>query len=205
MAKKESTLNNMFFTLLIISLISTALLSFVYIKTKSPIEKVTELKKNLAIKKVIPEFNNSPINECIKLPIKQLKGNDSITLDTLKIYLGKLNDSITGYAIETFSNEGFSGKIKLMVGFLPDGIIKTIEVIEQNETPGLGDKIYKTKSKFSLQFEGKNPQNFKIFVKKDGGDVDAITAATITSRAFCDAVRRAYDGFNYAKKLSNSN
>lgn len=200
MAKKESTLINMFFTLLIISLIASATLSFVYIKTKSPIEKAIELKKNLAIRKVIPEFNNSPINDYIKFPIKQVIKNDTLIIDSLTIYIGKYNDSIVGYAVETFSNEGFGGKIKLMVGFLPEGTIKSIEVIEHNETPGLGDKMLKSKSNFSIQFEGKNPQNFKIFVKKDGGDVDAITAATITSRAFCDAVNKAYEGFLYAKK-----
>jgi len=202
MAKKESTLSNMFFTLFIISLISSALLSFVYIKTKLPIEKSLELKKNLAIKKVIPDFNNSPDKNFVKYPVKKFLKRDTITIDTLIIYIAKLNDSITGYAVETFTNEGFNGKIKLMVGFLPDGTINKIEVIEQNETPGLGDKIIKSKSNFSLQFEGKNPQNFKLFVKKDGGNVDAITAATITSRAFCDAVRTAYEGFLFVKKQS---
>jgi electron transport complex protein RnfG len=66
----------------------------------------------------------------------------------------------------------------------------------------LGDKIEKEKSldkstgkSWSSQFEGKDPAEFRLAVKKDGGDVDAITAATISSRAFCDAVQRAYDEF----------
>ena len=80
-----------------------------------------------------------------------------------------------------------------MVGILPDGEINNIVVLKANETPGLGDKIQKSKSNFSNQFNGKNPDHFALKVKQDGGDVDAITAATISSRAFCDAVARAYE------------
>ncbi|MGB4293017.1 MAG: FMN-binding protein [Bacteroidales bacterium] len=64
-------------------------------------------------------------------------------------------------------------------------------MLEQKETPGLGTKM--TEPFFKDQFNGKNPANFKLKVKKDGGEVDAITAATITSRAFCDALERAYN------------
>ena len=80
-----------------------------------------------------------------------------------------------------------------MVGFLPNGCIYNIEVLELKETPGLGTKM--TEEKFKGQFKNKNPKNFKLIVKKDNGDVDAITAATISSRAFCDAVQRAYNAF----------
>jgi electron transport complex protein RnfG len=78
---------------------------------------------------------------------------------------------------------------------IPDGTIKGVEVLTHKETPGLGDKMEKSKSNFSVQFEGKNPKTFKMMVKKDGGDVDAITASTITSRAFTDAVNRAYNAY----------
>lgn len=70
-----------------------------------------------------------------------------------------------------------------------------------NETPGLGDKIDKSKSSFPEQFVGKNPGQSSIQVKNDGGDIDAITAATISSRAFCDAVNRAYTAFLKAKEV----
>ena len=82
-----------------------------------------------------------------------------------------------------------------MVGFLPDGTINDVAVLEHEETPGLGDKMEKKKSDWSLQFQGKNPETFRLSVTKDGGDVDAITASTISSRAFCDAVTRAYENF----------
>jgi len=103
--------------------------------------------------------------------------------------------------VETFTQKGFSGLIKLMIGFAPDGTIIDISVLQHQETPGLGDKIENAKSSFSAQFQGKNPENFKLVVKKDRGDVDAITASTISSRAYCDAVQRAYNA--YMSSLKN--
>ena len=89
-----------------------------------------------------------------------------------------------------------------MVGFNPDGSIFDIAVLEHKETPGLGDKIERKKSlnkktlqSWSSQFKGKNPSQNELRVTKDGGKIDAITASTITSRAFCDAVNRAYDAW----------
>ena len=101
--------------------------------------------------------------------------------------------NLVGVAVETFSNKGFGPLITVMVGLLPDGLIYDIAVISHQESPGLGDKMEKRKSDFSEQFKGKDPAILKLSVTKDGGDVDAITAATISSRGYCDAVRRAYE------------
>ena len=87
-----------------------------------------------------------------------------------------------------------------MVGFDDDGVILNTEVIKAGETPGLGDKINKSKSDFAKQFNGQDPAEYKLQVSKDGGDVDAITAATISSRAYCDAVQRAYNVFKIVKE-----
>jgi len=113
--------------------------------------------------------------------------------DSLNVYPAKKGGKLVGLAVETFTEKGFAGRINLIVGFLPDGTINDIAVISHKETPGLGDKMEKSKSDFSIQFMGKHPKEFKLMVKKDGGNVDAITASTISSRAFCDAVTRAYD------------
>ena len=78
-----------------------------------------------------------------------------------------------------------------MVGFDESGNILDVSVLEHKETPGLGTKM--DDDKFKEQFRGKNPEEFNLEVKKDGGEVDAITAATISSRAFSDGVQRAYD------------
>jgi len=186
MAKKESTFMSMVTTLFVITLVVAALLGSVYALTKEPIRLAELKKKNDAIKVVVPGFDNEPSQEVQRI----FMDGDSIYL-----YTARKGDTILGTAVETFSNQGFGGLIKLMVGFAPDGTIIDIAVLKHSETPGLGNKMEKGKSDFSLQFMGKNPETFKLAVKKDRGDVDAITASTITSRAYCDAVARAYRAF----------
>jgi Na+-translocating ferredoxin:NAD+ oxidoreductase subunit G len=183
MAKTESTFKNMVLSLTFISLAASACLGFVYEYTKKPIELSNLNKKLDAIKQVVPDFNNNPNNEMYKLPTGEG--------DSLDVYPAKKDSIIVGYAVNTYTKKGFSGNISLMAGFKPDGTIVNITVLEQKETPGLGTKM--TESKFKDQFNDKNPSQFTLKVKKDGGPVDAITAATISSRAFCDAVQRAYN------------
>ena len=106
-------------------------------------------------------------------------------------------------AVSTFSNQGYDPtQIQIMVGFLPDGAIDSTVVTQQKETPGLGTKM--TGEKFNGQFAGKNPLSFSLYVTKDGGQVDAITASTISSRAVCDAIRRASTTFESYKKEGGS-
>lgn len=183
MAKTESTFKNMVLSLTLISLAASACLGFVYEYTKKPIELSNLNKKLEAIKQVVPEFNNNPNAEMYKLPT-----GDG---DSLEIYPARKDSVFVGYAVNTYTKKGFSGNIMLMAGFKPDGSIVNITVLEQKETPGLGTKM--TEPKFKEQFNDKNPSQYSMKVKKDGGQVDAITAATISSRAFCDAVQRAYN------------
>ena len=186
MAKKESTFLNMVITLFGVTLVAAGLLGSVYAITKEPIRLAELKKKNEAIQVVVPGFDNEPSQEVVK---RFVDG------DTLYFYTARKGEEILGIAVETFTNIGFSGEFKLMVGFEQDGTITDIAVIKHAETPGLGDKMEKDKSDFSVQFMGKNPEEFKLAVKKDRGDVDAITASTITSRAYCEAVQRAYDAY----------
>lgn len=192
MAKRESTFLNMVLTLFLVTLVAAGLLGGVYTLTKEPI-RLTELKrKNEAIQKVVPEFDNQPSQEMDQM---YMDG------DSLYFYTARNNGNVVGTAVETFTSQGFSGEFKLMVGFRPDGTIIDVAVISHSETPGLGDKMEQDKSDFSGQFEGKDPDTFELSVRKDGGDVDAITAATITSRAYCDAVQRAYDALRQMEKI----
>jgi len=186
MAKKESNFKNMVLTLFMVTFIASAALGYIYELTKGPIAASKLAKQNNAIKQVVPEFDNEPGKESYKM------GVDG---DTLEFFPAKNDGELVGTAVSTFTNKGFSGNFKLMVGFLPDGTIHNISVLEHKETPGLGDKMQKSKSDWSVQFNGENPADFKLKVTKDGGDVDAITASTITSRAFCDAVERAYNAY----------
>jgi electron transport complex protein RnfG len=171
----------MVLSLSLISLVAAACLGFVYEFTKEPIALSNLNKKVEAIKLVVPEFNNDPYSEMFRLPTGEG--------DSLDVFPAKKDNMIVGYAVTTYTKKGFSGNITLMAGFRPDGTIVNITVLEHKETPGLGTKM--AEPKFKDQFMTKNPAEFSLKVKKDGGPVDAITAATISSRAFCDALQRA--------------
>jgi electron transport complex protein RnfG len=183
MAKTESTFRNMVFALTLIALGASACLGFVHELTKGPIALTVLNKKLNAIRQVVPEFTNNPNEEMFRLQAPEG--------DSLEIYPAKKDGELVGYAVNTYTNDGFSGKIALMAGFKPDGTIINITILEHKETPGLGTKM--DEPAFKDQFKEKNPADFTLKVKKDGGPVDAITAATISSRAFCDAVERAYN------------
>ena len=191
MAKKESTFLSMVATLFVVTLVAAGLLGSVFALTKEPIRLAELKKKNEAIQVVVPGFDNEPSQEVERIFMDG---------DSLYLYTARLGEEILGTAVETFTNTGFSGEFKLMVGFAPDGSIIDIAVIKHAETPGLGDKMEKGKSDFSVQFMGKHPKSFNMAVKKDRGDVDAITASTITSRAYCEAVTRAYGAFMESQK-----
>ncbi len=184
MAKRESTFFNMVLALLTVTIVASASLGFIYELTKEPIETARAARKNNAIRAVVPDFDNNPTEE--QFTITAAGGE-------LVFYPAKKDGELVGTAIETFTNRGFSGTIKLMVGLLPDGTIHGIEVLEHKETPGLGDKMESDKSYFSAQFEGENPEDFRLRLRQDGGDVDGITATTISSRAYCEAVQLAYE------------
>jgi len=198
MSKRESTFINMVLTLFLVTAVAASGLGFIYELTKEPIAEAKRIKKLNAIKATLPEFDNEPAELVEALFIDG---------DTVYFYEGYNLEKWIGTAVETFTNTGFSGKIRIMVGFNPDGSIFDIAVLEHKETPGLGDKIEKKKSmdkntglSWSSQFSGKHPLQNELKVSKDGGEIDAITASTITSRAFCDAVNRAYAAW---EQLSN--
>lgn len=173
----------MVLVLLVITLASSGVVGLVYKATLPKIEASKAQKVHDAIAQVLPEFDNDPGAE---------KRIETVDGQQVAVYPATKDGHPVGYAVESFSNNGFSGLIIVMVGFDAEGKIYRVEALSHSETPGLGDKIEKSKSDFAMQFEGKDPQTYKLQVVKDGGDVDAITASTITSRAFADAVDRAY-------------
>jgi len=186
----ESTFINMAIVLVSIAFLSSASLAYVYKLTKDKIEVSKKSKQLEAIKEVIlPDYGNSPSEEMYKIKIEE--GGE------LECYPAKQNGELKSVAVKTYTKNAFGGEMWLMVGMLPDGTINKISVIDQKETPGLGTKV--TEESFTSQFVGKNPNSYKLKVKKDGGDVDAITAATISSRAVCDAIERAYKAFVSSK------
>ncbi len=194
MGKKESSLTQLVLSLTLLTCIAAIALSVVYIVTKDPIANSQLQKKNNAIAQVLPNFKGE---------IKEQKILVEGDADSVTVYAAYQNDTLYGAAVETYTNKAFSGSFSIMVGLDYQGNILETQVLQANETPGLGDKIDKKKSDFPNQFVGKNPASFQLKVKKDGGEVDAITAATISSRAFCDATQRAFNAFLIIKGNKN--
>lgn len=179
--KKESSFKNMVITLFVVTIIAGFALGGVYNATKEPIALAKKAKAEAAIKAVIPEFD-----ELKTYKVMAADGSDSLIFNN-----GYKAGELVGTAIESFSNMGYDPmQIRVMVGFSADGKILNTSVVQHKETPGLGTKM--KDDKFKVQFQNQDPNSFKLLVKKDGGNVDAITAATISSRAFCDALDRAH-------------
>ncbi len=196
MAKRESTFTNMVLTLLVVTLVAAAILGYVYDLTKGPIEVAKLKAQQEAIKKVLPPFET--LGDSYKVPAES--GADS--LEFFPAYNGT---ELVGVAIQTYTKKGFSGLITLMAGIDKEGNFSGYEVLEHAETPGLGSKMgdwFKATDKPKQNVIGKSPKTTKFQVTKDGGDIDAITASTISSRAFLDALTRAYN--SYEQNLNKS-
>lgn len=187
MAKLKSTFKNMFLSLSIISLVVAVLLAQVNKMTAKPIAAAKALKLENAIKEVVPEFDNNPVEEAYKMAT-----SDG---DSLLVYPAKKGDEVVGFAINTYSNNGFSGNIQLMVGFDTKDRVVNYAVLSHAETPGLGSKMndwFRNTARPNQVVIGRNLSEGNLSVSKDGGQIDAITASTITSRAFLEAINRAY-------------
>ena len=180
----------MLVALFVITAVSGGVLGVVYGFTKDTIAEVDQKKNEAAIQAVLP-LEGEITYQAETLSYTE----DGVTTEFPCNLAYDANGNFQGAAIKT-SEGGFGGKIEMMVGFLADGTIKGTSVLSHSETPGLGANMT---GKFKDQFVDKNPADFKLIVKKDGGDVDAITAATITSRAFSKAVDKAYKAFEANK------
>lgn len=177
----KSTFGNMVLVLSGICLVCSALLGTVYAVTKAPIEASEVQKVNAAIAAVTPAFDNVPSEA-----VRDAEGG--------QIYTATQAGEPVGYAIKV-SVGAFGGPLQLMVGFLPDGTVYNTSVISHAETPGLGAKLVDENIAPRMQVKNKHPEKNKLSVRNDGGEIDAITASTITSRAFLKAVNAAYEVF----------
>lgn len=168
--------------LLGITAVTSSAVGLVYRVTEAPIAQAKLHKKADALAQVLPPFDNTPADEMQAVAA----GNDSVY-----VYTARMGQTVAGYAVESFAS-GFGGPIRIMVGFGPDGRIRNIQVLEQTETPGLGAKLAEEGNPVQASLLGKSPAEVKMSVRKDGGDIDAITASTISSRAYIQAVSLAY-------------
>lgn len=172
----ESNFKNMVIALTATCFVCAAVLAGVYALTKAPIEETNANILKASIGQVLPEGGE----------LSEAKSSgDYIYYESVK------DGEVIAYAVKTVTI-GFGGNLSLMVGVTPDGVVYNTSVLEHSETPGLGAKC-KTDEGFMSQWRGFDTNVKSLQVKKDGGDVDAITASTITSRAYALAVKNAVD------------
>ena len=181
----------MIFTLTVVCLVAATSLAKVYDMTKDAIAESKRQEMLRAIKTVLPkDIENEPDTDVVAIVSgKNKKGEDVKIL----FYRGRKNGEIAGVAFKTSSKLGYSGLIDVMTGVDPYGTVIAIEILSHTETPGLGDKI--EDDRFKDQYKGKNLGNAAWLVKKDGGDFDQITGATISPRAVTDAIKKGLDLF----------
>lgn len=197
MKKLSSSLSNMLLALGLICMGSGALLGGMYAITKDPIAEAEKTQLTSSIAEVAPAFDNSPEQD---IDTVSVVGKQFI------IYPAFKDGKLQGAAVLGYSMEGFSGEVAVLCGFEADGTVKDYRVIRHAETPGLGAKMEEwfhdpTGARSVI---GKNPsvQNFYVTKDKDkNGEIDGITAATISSRAFLGIMRQAYMAYReYAAK-----
>ena len=191
MKKLASTLPNMVLSLVGICTVVSGVLATLNRVTEEPIAQAKAKAKTEALAAVLPAFDNEPTTDSFRLLLDGER-------DSLTVYPALNAGEPVGYAIESYTDMGFSGRITVMVGIDLQGHLVDFSVLEMNETPGLGTRIYEwyrdaEKAIGIKDVRGINlTEEYPLSVSKDGGKVDAITAATISSRAFLDAVNRAY-------------
>ena len=179
----KSSFKNMTVCLFAICIVCSSLLAGVYALTKEPIDAAAKAKNEAAIKEVLPPA-------AVNIEAEKIVDFEGASYAYNLAYDEQGNT--VGCAINV-APVGFGGPIAIKVGFDAEGVIWNTKVLSQAETPGLGAKC--TEPAFADQFKGMNPAESKIAVKKDGGDIDAITASTITSRAYADGVALAVKVF----------
>lgn len=172
----QSSFKNMTICLFAICIVCSSLLAGVYALTKEPIDAAARAKNEAAIKEVLPE-SAVTIEEERTVDFEGASYAYNLAYDA--------QGNTVGCAVNV-APVGFGGPIAIKVGFDMNGVICNTKVLSQAETPGLGAKC--VEPAFSDQFKGWDPAQKDLAVNKDGGDVDAITASTITSRAYADGL-----------------
>jgi electron transport complex protein RnfG len=219
MKKLESNIMNMALVLTVIAIVAAGLLAWVNNVTSGPIKEINNLAIENGIKSVI--LGDRDIEFTVETPVER----EGFIFHSVN----DKNGNLIGTAVESTDKNGFGGALKVMVGFDPEGVILGYTVLEHSETPGLGaqaDGWFRQKSgevkeqsgvvdvllgapqkPGNHNIIGMNPGDDLMIVSKDGGDVDAITASTITSKAFLRAVNSAYKaafGYTAADAVSGA-
>ncbi len=198
--------------LAIFALISTGLTSITWMVTKEQIQTEKELALLRAISEIVPAelYSNDPYRDCILLTDRNLLGSN----DALPAWRLRDKDGLpVAVLISSVAPNGYSGAIEMIVGHYSSsnknsqktaGTLAGVRVSSHKETPGLGDKVETRKSDWILQFAGLDSGSLKsnvLKVKKDGGQFDAFTGATITPRAVLAAIDKNIQYFKNNEQM----
>ena len=181
--------------LALFAVVTGLLLAGSYLMTKDRIAEEIRKAEEKALLQIVPRerHDNSMLDDTISV------GPDIAELglrNGKRIYLAKQGSQVIAAIIPATARDGYSGDIDLIVGVNADGSVAGVRALSHKETPGLGDKVDLAKSDWVLSFNGRslaNPQPGGWAVKKDKGEFDSFTGATITPRAVVAATRRVLE------------
>lgn len=170
---------HMVLALFVVAVLATALLATTDMFTRAPIAEAQRKALHQALMQVLPEHANDPQQDMITVQ------RDGVAL---KVYPARdRHGRLLALAWEEIAPDGYSGSIRILMAVEPDGVLHAVRITDHRETPGLGDGIVHNQAWIDA-FAGKDLQHTKWAVKKDGGDFDQFTGATITPRAVVRAV-----------------
>ncbi|MFQ3218912.1 MAG: electron transport complex protein RnfG [Paraglaciecola sp.] len=178
--------------LALFAILTTGLIATTFFATKDQIDLQRQQKLITTLDALVPpeSYNNSMQNDCVIVYSREYLGSN----EAKHIYRATQNGQAVAAVIETTAPDGYSGRIELLVGVEGQGQVTAVRVLKHRETPGLGDKVDLRISDWILSFSGKTltTDNDNLWaVKKDGGQFDQFTGATITPRSVVKAVKRA--------------
>jgi len=172
--------------LTLVTAIAAALLGLTDRVTREPILEAQRAALQRSLGQVLPPHANVPMDDVVRLGAG---GNDA------PYYVARdVNGAVLALAWEVVAPDGYSGSIRILMGVLPDGTLHAVRITDHRETPGLGDGIVQNRGWLDF-FAGKSLSGIRWAVKKDGGDFDQFTGATITPRAVVKAVHRGLEFF----------
>ncbi|GLP99643.1 electron transport complex subunit G [Methylophaga thalassica] len=189
------------------AIVATTMVAFTEQNTRQQIKENERQALLDAINTLIPheQYDNAILQDTLALPKTEELGTE----ETTQVYRARKQSQPVAVVLTVVAPNGYSGRIKMLVGIYNDGTLAGVRVINHKETPGLGDKIDASRSNWIKQFEGlslENPSSAKWKVKKDGGAFDQFTGATITPRAVVKAVKASLEYFkNHREALFAQN
>lgn len=183
-------LRRLLIVLTVVAALAGLILAAVESATRAPIAAQRRAEMLRALKSVLPPADNAPDTDTVRL----VAGRDRKGRDLERTFFrGRQAGVLSGVAFQVTAPDGYGGNIEIMVGVDPQGVVYGVEILQHSETPGLGDKI--ALPAFHQMFIGKHLDNADWRVKKDGGDFDQLTGATISPRAVVGAIRHGLEFF----------